>query len=113
MKKILILIALIVISAFFADNIYSNNQAKPHFFSIDLKKNVGSTTWIYIQKGFEEAEAKGVDGVIIEMNTYGGEVSYADSIRTRILNSDIPSYVFIDNNAASAGALISIACDKI
>ena len=90
MKKILILIALIVISAFFADNIYSNNQAKPHFFSIDLKKNVGSTTWIYIQKGFEEAEAKGVDGVIIEMNTYGGEVSFADSLRTRILNSDIP-----------------------
>ena len=25
------------------------------YFSIDLKKNVGSTTWVYIQKGFEEA----------------------------------------------------------
>jgi membrane-bound serine protease (ClpP class) len=47
------------------------------------------------------------------MNTYGGEVVYADSIRTKILNSDLPVYVFIDNNAASAGALISIACDKI
>ncbi|MBE0641051.1 MAG: nodulation protein NfeD, partial [Bacteroidales bacterium] len=28
-------------------------------------------------------------------------------------NSDIPFWVFIDNNAASAGALISIACDSI
>jgi membrane-bound serine protease (ClpP class) len=37
----------------------------------------------------------------------------ADSIRTKILNSPIPVYVFIDNNAASAGALISIACDRI
>jgi membrane-bound serine protease (ClpP class) len=37
----------------------------------------------------------------------------ADSIRTKILNTDIPIYVFIDKNAASAGALISIACDSI
>jgi len=47
------------------------------------------------------------------MNTYGGEVLYADSIRTKILNSKIPVYVFVDNNAASAGALIAIACNKI
>jgi membrane-bound serine protease (ClpP class) len=37
----------------------------------------------------------------------------ADSIRTKILKSKIPVYVFINNNAASAGALISIACKKI
>ena len=83
------------------------------YFSMDLKKNVGSTTWVYIQKGFEEAKNLKASTIIIEMNTYGGEVVYADSIRTKILNSDIPVYVFIDNNAASAGALISIACDKI
>ena len=47
------------------------------------------------------------------MNTYGGEVVYADSIRTRILNTETPVCVFINNNAASAGALICIACDKI
>ncbi len=113
MRKNLIVTTLIAISMLVGTNIYSNNQAKPLFFSIDLKKNVGSTTWIYIQKGFEEAKELEADGIIIEMNTYGGEVSYADSIRTKILNSDIPTCVFIDNNAASAGALISIACDKI
>lgn len=53
------------------------------------------------------------DVILIHMNTYGGEVVYADSIRTKILNEHLPVYVFIDNNAASAGALISLACDKI
>lgn len=86
---------------------------KSLFFIVDLKKDVGATTWIYIQKGFEEAKEKEADAIIIHMNTYGGEVVFADSIRTKILNSDIPVYVFVDNNAASAGALISIACDKI
>jgi len=51
--------------------------------------------------------------VLIRMNTYGGLLDAADSIRTIILNSKIPVYVFIDNNAASAGALISIAADRI
>ena len=82
-------------------------------FKIDLKKDIGSTTWLYIQKGFAEAADIKANAILIHMNTYGGEVVYADSIRTRILNSEIPVYIFVDNNAASAGALIAIACDKI
>ena len=65
------------------------------------------------QKAFAEAKEQGADIILIHMNTYGGLVDAADSIRTKILNSDIPVYVFIDNNAASAGALIAIACDSI
>lgn len=113
MNKILIILSIVFTSLLMHGNIYGNNQAKQLYFSIDLKKNVGSTTWIYIQKGFEEARSLNANTIIIEMNTYGGEVSFADSIRTKILNSDIPVIVYIDNNAASAGALISIACDKI
>ncbi len=82
-------------------------------YVIPLQKEIGATTWLYTQEGFKQAEEKQADAVLIHMNTYGGEVVFADSIRTRILNSSKPVYVFIDNNAASAGALISIACDKI
>ena len=89
------------------------NATEKIIYKIDIKKEIGSTTWLYIQKGFVEAIEKKADAVLIHMNTYGGEVLYADSIRTKILNADLPVYVFIDNNAASAGALISIACDKI
>lgn len=74
---------------------------------------INSTTWIYTQGAFQQATDNHSDCVILHLNTYGGEVVYADSIRTKILNSPIPVYAFIDNNAASAGALISIACDSI
>lgn len=84
-----------------------------NILKIDLKKDIGSTTWLYTQKGFDKAVKENFDGVLIHMNTYGGEVLYADSIRSKILNSTLPVYVFVDNNAASAGALIAIACDKI
>lgn len=88
-------------------------SAKEIVYKIDIKKDIGSTTWLYVQKGFDEAINLNATSILIHMNTYGGEVLYADSIRTKILNSNIPVYVFIDNNAASAGALISIAADKI
>lgn len=90
--------------------LYSQN---PVFVQIDLKKEIGSTTWIYVEKGFKQAHELQARGVILNMNTYGGLVVHADSIRTAILNSDIPVYAFINNNAASAGALIAIACDSI
>lgn len=64
-------------------------------------------------KCLREATEMGADLVVVDMNTYGGLVDAADSIRTRILNYDKPVYVFINNQAASAGALIAIAADSI
>ena len=109
MKKISISILFITVLSLFS----AVKAADKIIYKIDIKKEIGSTTWLYTQKGFDEAKTKNADIVLIHMNTYGGEVLYADSIRTKILNAEIPVYVFIDNNAASAGALISIACDKI
>lgn len=86
---------------------------EPVIYKINLQKEIGATTWIYVNEGFKEANETEASAILIHMNTYGGEVLYADSIRTKILNSRLPVYVFIDNNAASAGALIAIACDKI
>lgn len=106
-------IFIFVIIANILSPIFAGENKKTIIFSIDLKKEIGSTTWIYIQKGFERAKVLQAKVILLNMNTYGGEVLYADSIRTKILNSKLPVYVFIDNNAASAGALIAIACDKI
>ena len=61
----------------------------------------------------QEAKDLNADLVIIDMNTYGGAVYDANDIRSGILNFEKPVYVFVNDNAASAGALISIACDSI
>ena len=82
-------------------------------YKIDIKKEIDNTTRIYLSKGLAEAQDIGAKEVLIHMNTYGGLVDAADSMRTAILYSPIPVTVFIDNNAASAGALISIAANNI
>lgn len=82
-------------------------------FQYEIKDMIAAPVWRLTQKAFEEAEKIKADLIIIHMNTYGGTLDAADSIRTKILNSTIPVWVFIDNNAASAGALIAISCDSI
>lgn len=86
---------------------------KPLVYVFDIKEMIAAPVWRTTKMAFAEADSLNADLVIIDMNTYGGEVGAADSIRTFLLNAKIPVYVFINDNAASAGALISIACDSI
>ena len=103
-------ILIIGCSFFAALNSTCNGQK---VYKINIKQEIGPGIWRQVKKGFGEAEKEKADYIIIAMNTYGGTLEHADSIRTLILNSKIPVFVFIDNNAASAGALIAIACDSI
>ena len=82
-------------------------------YQFDIKEEIAPPIWRKVKLAMDEAHELEVDAIVINMNTYGGAVDAADSIRTKILQSDIPVYVLIENNAASAGALISLACDSI
>ncbi|PCH93390.1 MAG: serine protease [Bacteroidetes bacterium] len=88
-------------------------ESKTIVYKFNIKEDIGPGIWRQTLQAFAEAEEANADYIIIHMNTYGGTVVHADSIRTKILNTKTPIFVFIDNNAASAGALISIACDSI
>lgn len=92
-----------------------NDSSNPSglIYKFDIKQEIAPPVWHNTKKAFREAKELNADIILIHMNTYGGMVETADSIRTAILQSKIPVWVFIDNNAASAGALISIACDSI
>lgn len=82
-------------------------------FRVEIREEIGPEVWRLVKKSFEKAREENADCILIDMNTYGGMVVYADSLRSLILDCPLPVWVFIDNNAASAGALIAIACDRI
>jgi len=93
--------------------VFAEETSRVIIYQLDIKQNITPATRRQVKQAFEAADTLGAKAFIMKMNTYGGTVVDADSIRTMILRSKIPVYVFIDNNAASAGALISIACDGI
>lgn len=87
--------------------------AKKRVYTFTIADEIGPPSWRLTKNAFEKAADYKADIILLQLNTYGGALDAADSIRTKILNSSIPVYVFINNNAASAGALISIAADSI
>lgn len=86
---------------------------KPIVYVLPIKEEIGPVSSRHLQEGLKQATDKKSDYIILYLNTYGGAVDDADKMRTAILNCKIPVYAFVDNNAASAGALIAISCDSI
>jgi membrane-bound serine protease (ClpP class) len=88
-------------------------EKKEKVYTFKIDKDIDPAMNRRVKLALEDAVNKEASLIIIEMDTYGGAVNDADDIRTMVLESEIPIYVFINKDAASAGALISIACDSI
>jgi membrane-bound serine protease (ClpP class) len=80
---------------------------------MEIKSEIDPRMKRYVELALRHAEETKADIVIIDMNTYGGALTDAKDIVDAIMDFEKPVWVFINSNAASAGALISIACDSI
>lgn len=67
----------------------------------------------YVRRVISEAEQHNAKAVLFKINTFGGRVDAATQIKDAILNSNVMTIAFIDKRAISAGALISLSCEKI
>ena len=97
---------LISVSAFCSDSLSV-------FYRIRLDGDIDAAAQRLVVLGLEKATEADADYVMLDLNTYGGAVNAADSIRTAILRYEKPVIAYVNMQAASAGALISIACDSI
>lgn len=82
-------------------------------YMFDIHEEIAPGMSKLTERAIAEAEMRGAAYILVNLNTYGGTVDDGDKIRTALLKTKIPTIVYIQNNAASAGALIAIACDSI
>ena len=108
MRKFLTFLSavLISVSAFCSDSLTV-------FYRIRLDQDIDQSSQRLVTLGLEKAADAKADYVLLDLNTYGGAVNAADSIRSAILRYEKPVIAYVNMQAASAGALISIACDSI
>ena len=82
-------------------------------YRIRLDSDIDKSSQRLVILGLEKAAEADADYVMLDIDTYGGAVDAADSIRSAILRYERPVVAYVNMQAASAGALISIACDSI
>ncbi|MEP5613538.1 MAG: NfeD family protein [Cyclobacteriaceae bacterium] len=104
------LVPILLFLSFFS---VGQEREKPLVLHLKIQAEIDPRTNRYSELGLERAREINADYIVLELDTYGGALNDADDIRTRILDLDIPIYAFVNKDAASAGALISIACDSI
>ncbi len=105
MKKSLLFIIFLVLSL--------ASFAQTKVMVMDIKNEIDPRMTRYVELALYHAEKTEADIVIIEMDTYGGVLTDAKDIVDKLMAVKKPLWVFINSDAASAGALISIACDSI
>lgn len=86
---------------------------QPVVVSGKIDGEIGTVTSAYVKRLIAEVERRQADALFLELNTLGGRVDAAVAVRDALIDLDIPTLVFINKRAISAGALISLACDKI
>jgi membrane-bound serine protease (ClpP class) len=67
----------------------------------------------FIERSLREARAAGATAAVLDIDTPGGRVDAAERIADAIADAGLPVYTFVNRRAISAGALISLATERI
>ena len=84
-------------------------QQENPIYLINIDAAIGPASHDYLQQSMREAHTNNAHLIIIHLDTPGGLVSSMREMTQEILNSDIPTVVYVSpsgSNAASAGAFI-------
>lgn len=82
-------------------------------YMVNIREGIGKGLRVYIQRGITEAEEANADAIIFDVNTPGGLVVAAVEIIDSIHRTNIPTIAYVNADAISAGAMISLSCDQI
>lgn len=74
---------------------------------------INAVTAASVKRRIDAAINGGADGIIIELNTPGGEVGAVLEITRVIKSLSVPTIAWVNSEAISGGAIIAIACNSI
>jgi membrane-bound serine protease (ClpP class) len=85
----------------------------PLVYVIPIEDEIEPALVYVVRRGVSEAEASAADAIVFRLNTPGGRLEEAREIVRLISHLTVPTYAFVEDQAISAGAIISLATDGI
>ena len=113
-RRLLLLSAVLILILSFPGLAAADNgpEAAPVVW-VTVRGEIDQGQAALVKRGAEEADKRQARALVIEMDTFGGLVDSAVSIRDIIISADRPTICFVHNRAWSAGALIAMANQTI
>lgn len=91
----------------------SANAVAEITYVIPIAGDIDEGNLNFIRNSYAEAVQADAAAIIFQVDTYGGYVDQAITIKDLILSCQIPTYCFVDSKALSAGALIALAGEQM
>ena len=104
----LIAFVLLAVSAF-----APAQERRPVVYVVPIEGIIDLGMAPFVERVLDQATQAGAAAVILEINTFGGRVDAAVQIRDALLNARVRTVAFVNKRAISAGALISLAAERL
>lgn len=83
-------------------------------YVVPIKGEINRATHNYVRDVVDDLNNRNdVEAIIFEIDTYGGLIDEAEKIKNVIISTNIPTISYVNTRAASAGALITIASERV
>src|SRR5690606_32379193 len=86
---------------------------RPAVHVLEIRGEIDLGLAAYVTRALAAAERAGAAAVIIHIDTFGGRVDAAVTIRDALLGTPMRTVAYVDRRAISAGALIALSAGEI
>lgn len=90
-----------------------NASAEGSVFILPLQGPIDKSMLFIFRRAFAQVEKQRPAAVVIDMDTPGGGLVQTEEIINWIRSLDIPVFSYVNPRGLSAGAIISLGCDRI
>lgn len=111
--KGIFLFFMLILTCFSWSLSYPNADSEKIVYIVPIKDTVEKGLNAFLKRAVTEAEEDNASAIIFEVNTPGGAVDAAAEIGKLLTTTNIKTVAFINNQALSAGAYISLNTDEI
>lgn len=97
-----------------AENVQAAEAATRTAVIIPLHEDINPLSGALLQRKFADAVESGVDVIILDIHSPGGWTAVTFELMDMVLDAkDVETVAFIEKDAISGAALLSLACDRI
>jgi membrane-bound serine protease (ClpP class) len=91
----------------------ATDDRRPEVMVVPIHGTIDHGMAHLVARSMRDAATDHAKAIVLDVDSFGGLVDAATEIRDSVLRSDIPVYAFVSGRAWSAGALITLAAERI
>jgi len=106
-------IVFLLLAVFAVQGSSASAEADDSIYVIEIHGEISDAMAAYVDREISEAVSSGASAVMLDIDTWGGFLTAADSMHASIAACPVPVIAYVSVKAVSAGVMIAVSSDYI